>query len=338
VNDQPAVLEVQGLRTAFPVEEGEAFAVDGVSLRVERGRTLGVVGESGCGKSLTALSILRLVPPPGRIVAGRILLDGVDLLGLDSEGMRRIRGRRIAMIFQEPMTSLNPVYSCGEQIAEVLRLHEKLSRRAAAVRSVELLAQVGLPDPRARAREHPHQLSGGMRQRVLIAMAVACRPEVLVADEPTTALDVTIRRQILALLHRLQEEMGMALLHITHDLGVLRETAHRVAVMYAGRVVEEGPTASLFAAPAHPYTLGLLASRPRLGGPPGRLPAIGGTVPEIGRRPAGCSFEPRCPFAVERCRREDPGMETAEEPERRAACFEAARVRRTGRWPLGAGS
>ncbi len=327
------LLKIEDLAVAFATQEGEALAVDGVHLQITTGRTLGLVGESGCGKSVTALSILRLLPPSGsRIVSGRILFRGIDLLELEESELRRIRGRGIGMVFQEPMTSLNPVYTCGEQIDEVLRLHEGLSRRQARQRTIELLGQVGLADPARRARDYPHQLSGGMRQRVMIAMAVACRPALVIADEPTTALDVTIQRQILDLLESLREEMGMALLHITHDLAVIEGSSQEVAVMYSGVIVEHAPSGEIFSRPAHPYTLGLLACRPaghRAGRP---LPVIGGNVPNPLRRPSGCRFHDRCPFATSRCREEEPVLEPVS-PQHEVACFEAQQVLQEGRWP-----
>ena len=327
------LLHIEDLRVAFATGRGDAFAVDGLSLSVPRSKTLGLVGESGCGKSVTALSVLRLLPQPAaKVVSGRILFQENDLLQLGEEELRRIRGRRIGMIFQEPMTSLNPVFTCGEQISEVLRLHEGLHRRQAREHSVDLLHQVGISDPASRARDYPHQLSGGMRQRVMIAMAVACRPSLLIADEPTTALDVTIQRQILDLLERLREELGMGLLHITHDLAVIEGTAHEVAVMYSGVIVERAPSAEIFSHAAHPYTLGLLACRPDGSGGHGRLPVIGGTVPDPLARPSGCRFHDRCPFAVERCRKEEPcAMEIS--PGHFSSCFEASRVWEEGRWP-----
>ncbi|MBI5169331.1 MAG: ABC transporter ATP-binding protein [Candidatus Eisenbacteria bacterium] len=303
------LLEVRDLHTHFFTEDGVVRAVDGVSFTLAAGETLAVVGESGSGKSVTSLSLLRLVAdPPGRIVSGSIRFGGVELLTLPEGEMRRIRGRRISMIFQEPMTSLNPVHTCGAQIAEVAALHEGLSREAAHARAVEMLKLVGIPAPEQRAHEYPHQLSGGMRQRVMIAMALACRPDVLIADEPTTALDVTIQAQILELLARLRRELGMAVLLVTHDLGVVAETADRVAVMYAGQVVEQADVRALFARPAHPYTAGLLASLPRLGERRERLRVIPGTVPNPARFPSGCRFHPRCPVAVDRCRTEAPAF------------------------------
>jgi peptide/nickel transport system ATP-binding protein len=306
------LLRVENLQTYFFTDAGVLRAVDGVSLRIAPGETLGVVGESGCGKTVTALSILRLVPdPPGRIVGGRVTFEGTELLGLDAERMRKMRGSAISMIFQEPMTSLNPVFTVGDQIAEGVRLHQNLSRRAAWEKAVEMLRLVQMPDPDRRAREYPHQLSGGMRQRVMIAMALACGPRLLIADEPTTALDVTIQAQILELLVRLKEELGMAVMLITHDLGVIADTAQRVVVMYAGRVVEEAPVRDLFANPRHPYTQGLLASIPTLekgAGARKRLQAIPGVVPSLLDLPPGCRFSDRCPLAVPECRGAEPEL------------------------------
>jgi len=318
-----ALLEIRDLQTHFFTDDGVVRAVDGVSLAIEPGRTLAVVGESGSGKSVTALSVLRLVAsPPGRIVGGSIRFRGRDLLLLSEPEMRGIRGREISMIFQEPMTSLNPVYTCGAQIMEVLELHLKLDRAAARQQAIELLKRVGIPSPEQRVDEYPHQMSGGMRQRVMIAMALACRPALLIADEPTTALDVTIQAQILELLRALQRELEMSVLLITHDLGVVAETADQVAVMYAGQVVESCGVREAFRATRHPYTAGLLASLPRLadaaatpragvaGGHAGvrRLRVIPGQVPDPTRFPGGCRFHPRCPLAVERCRSEMPAL------------------------------
>jgi peptide/nickel transport system ATP-binding protein len=309
------VLEVEDLRTYFYTRGGLMKAVDGVSFALKRGETLAIVGESGCGKSVTALSILRLVAdPPGRIVGGSARLDGVDLIELDAAAMRAIRGNRI---FQEPMTSLNPVMTIGRQISEALVLHQALSRTAAMRRATEMLQLVGIPEPKQRIREYPHQLSGGMRQRAMIAMALACNPEILIADEPTSALDVTIQAQILDLIARLQKELGTAVILITHDLGVVAETAERVIVMYAGRKVEEAPVAALFASPLHPYTRGLLNSIPRLpsidkrsdGASVQRLQEIPGIVPALSNLPPGCSFAPRCAFASDVCRQEYPRYE-----------------------------
>jgi oligopeptide/dipeptide ABC transporter ATP-binding protein len=303
------LLEIRDLQTHFFTDDGVVRAVDGVSIAIAPGETLAVVGESGSGKSVTALSVLRLVAyPPGRIVGGSIRFRGRDLLSLSEAEMRGIRGREISMIFQEPMTSLNPVYTCGEQIMEVLELHLKLNRTAAKQQAVELLKKVGIPSPEQRVDDYPHQMSGGMRQRVMIAMALACRPALLIADEPTTALDVTIQAQILDLLRALQAEMKMSVLLITHDLGVVAETADRVAVMYAGQVVENCPVREVFRGTRHPYTAGLLASLPRLGVSVERLRVIPGQVPDHARFPAGCRFHPRCPLAVERCRSEMPAL------------------------------
>ena len=310
---QDPVLEVRDLRTYFHTEEGVARAVDGVSFVVGRGQTLGLVGESGCGKSVSAFSIMRLVPdPPGRIEAGQILLRGRDLLALDEEEMRQVRGDDIAMIFQEPMTSLNPVLTCGFQIAEAVVLHQQVPMQEARARAVEMLQLVGIPAPEQRIDEYPHQLSGGMRQRVMIAMALSCNPDVLIADEPTTALDVTIQAQILALLESLQESLRMAIVMITHDLGVIAETADQVAVMYAGQIVEYAETQSLFAGPRHPYTRGLLRSIPRLDAEQERLDIIPGVVPDARVFPQGCRFAPRCPLADAHCRAEAPSLEEVE--------------------------
>jgi oligopeptide/dipeptide ABC transporter ATP-binding protein len=301
------LLEIQDLRTYFFTDDGEVRAVDGVSYAIGERETLAVVGESGSGKSVTALSILRLIAePPGRIVGGKILFRGRDLLTAAPAEMRAIRGKAISMIFQEPMTSLNPVYTCGEQIIETLVLHEKIDRREARTRAIEMLKLVGIPLPEQRVDEYPHQMSGGMRQRVMIAMALACRPAILIADEPTTALDVTIQAQILDLLRRLQSELGMAVLLITHDLGVVAETADRVAVMYAGQVVEYCDVADAFRRPLHPYTAGLLASLPKLGDRRETLRVIPGNVPNPARFPKGCRFHPRCPVAQERCLTDPP--------------------------------
>ena len=296
------LLRVRDLQTHFFSDAGVVRAVDGVSFDVHAGQTLAVVGESGSGKSVTALSILRLVPqPPGRIVGGAVVFKGRDLLEASEREMRAIRGKAISMIFQEPMTSLNPVFTCGEQIIETLVLHERLSRQAARRRAIEMLELVGIPLPAQRVDEYPHQMSGGMRQRVMIAMALACHPAVLIADEPTTALDVTIQAQILELLRRLQREMGMAVILITHDLGVVAETADHVAVMYAGQVVEYCDVRSAFRKPLHPYTAGLQASLPKLGATQDRLRVIPGTVPNPAKFPIGCRFHPRCPVAQNRC-------------------------------------
>jgi peptide/nickel transport system ATP-binding protein len=320
------VLDVRDLRTHFHTRDGVVRAVDGVSLSIGRGETLGVVGESGCGKSVTALSVLRLVPQPaGRIVSGSIRFDGIDLLALEPAAMRAIRGNRISMIFQEPMTSLNPVMTVGRQIAETVALHQKLSQRAAFDRAIEMLALVKIPDTRRRAAEYPHQLSGGMRQRVMIAIAMACTPALLIADEPTTALDVTIQAQILQLMLEMKERTGAAVMLITHDLGVIAETAQRVVVMYAGRKVEEAPARALFARPRHPYTRGLLGSMPHLGDSVRgedrkRLVEIPGVVPSLKDEQPGCLFAPRCPNAIARCSQEVPPL-TAHGEGHWAACW-----------------
>ena len=284
-------------------------AVDGIDLRVERGRTLGIVGESGCGKSVTALSIMGLVPqPPGRIAAGEILFEGEDLLKAKPERLRDLRGDKLAMIFQEPMTSLNPAFTVGDQIAETLQRHKGLGKEEAGKAAIEMLRRVRIPSPERRAKDYPHRLSGGMRQRVMIAMALACDPKLLIADEPTTALDVTIQAQILELMRVLREDLGTAIILITHDLGVVAELADDVAVMYAGRIVERAPARKLFAEPQHPYTIGLLGSIPRLDVERERLATIEGTVPSPNNQPKGCRFSPRCPFADRRCREEPPPL------------------------------
>ncbi len=312
--DQP-LIEVKNLRTYFRTREAVSRAVDGVSFSIDAGKTLGVVGESGCGKSVTALSILRLVSdPPGRIEGGEILLRGRNLLGLPEKEMRKIRGEKISMIFQEPMTSLNPVFTVGSQIAEVFRVHRGLSRREAFREAVRMLETVRMPEAARRAREYPHQMSGGMRQRVMIAMALACNPELLIADEPTTALDVTVQAQILRLMKELQNQFGSAIMMITHDLGVIAETSDRVVVMYAGQIVEDAEVRQLFRAPLHPYTQGLMKSVPQLEtiGLGRRLAPIPGNVPNPASHPSGCRFHPRCPFAQDRCRTEMPELEMAE--------------------------
>jgi peptide/nickel transport system ATP-binding protein len=302
-----ALLEVRGLETTFAVEGGEFRAVDGVSFALEAGRTLGLVGESGCGKSVTALSIMGLVPqPPGRISGGEILFEGVDLRSLGAERLRELRGDRMSMIFQEPMSSLNPAFSVGEQIVEGILRHRAIGAAAAKRRALEMLERVRIPSPARRFDDFPHRLSGGMRQRVMIAMALACEPKLLIADEPTTALDVTIQAQILDLMRTLREETGAAIMLITHDLGVVAELADEVAVMYSGRIVEHAPAAALFTEPQHPYTIGLLGSIPRLHLEQQRLLAIEGQVPDPMAPVKGCSFHPRCPFAVAQCRSADP--------------------------------
>ena len=317
-----ALLDVRDLRTSFFTDRGEARAVDGVSFAVDAGRVLGLVGESGCGKSVTALSLMRLVPPPGRIVGGQVRLDGRDLLALDERAMRDVRGAQLAMIFQEPMTALNPVFTVGNQIAEAIRLHRPVSRRQAWERAVELVAEVGIPEPARRARDYPHQLSGGMRQRVMIAMAVSCEPRVLVADEPTTALDVTIQAEILDLLRGLRDRRGMALLLITHDLGVVAQQADEVAIMYAGRIVEHGSVLDVFDHPLHPYTQALFRSIPGIDGRRECLEAIPGQVPDLLELPSGCSFRDRCPRVVPDCAAVVPPLEE-KAPGHRAACIRA---------------
>ncbi len=332
------LLEIEDLKTYFRTEDGLVPAVDGVSFGLEKGETLGVVGESGCGKSVTSLSIMRLIPtPPGLFKGGRILFEGQDLLKKSEADMRRIRGNDISMIFQEPMTSLNPVFTVGDQIAEAIQLHQGKSRQEAMERTVEMLRLVGIPAPEKRVHEYPHQMSGGMRQRAMIAMALSCEPRLLIADEPTTALDVTIQAQILELMKKLKRELGMAIMLITHDLGVVAEMCERVVVMYAGKVVEEADVVSLFQKPLHPYTEGLLKSIPRLsasratgtaalgatGTAPGgreKLHVIEGVVPNPQRLPSGCRFHPRCPYAQDICRSEEPPLLEAG-PGRQVACW-----------------
>jgi oligopeptide/dipeptide ABC transporter ATP-binding protein len=328
----PPALEIEALTTCFETRDGPVVAVDAMSYAVDRGETLGIVGESGCGKSVTALSALRLIPsPPGRITGGRVLLDGRDLLQLSENEMRQVRGNTISMIFQDPMTSLNPVLTIGQQIAEIGMLHQGLGRKAALDRAAELLRMVHIPDQRRRLDEYPHQLSGGMRQRVMIAMALACQPKVLIADEPTTALDVTIQAQILDLLAELQETTGTAIVMITHDLGVVSEVARRVVVMYAGGKIEEAAVGRLFEAPLHPYTCGLLTASPRFAAGAGRtgprlpLAEIPGTVPAMTALPAGCRFAPRCPLAEDRCRAEPPPF-AEHRPGHWAACWRAGEM------------
>ncbi|MDQ6640466.1 MAG: ABC transporter ATP-binding protein [Pseudomonadota bacterium] len=319
------LLEVDDLHVGFETLAGTVRAVDGVSWRLEDGATLGLVGESGCGKSVTALSILRLLAVPPARLAGKVRFRGTDLLPLSEKSMRRIRGDRISMIFQEPMTSLNPVLTIGRQIAETVVLHQKVGMREALARSVEMLRLVQIAEPERRIGEYPHQLSGGMRQRVMIGLALACNPDVLIADEPTTALDVTIQAQILELLRGLQERLGMGIVLITHDLGVVAETCDRVVVMYAGKKVEEAATVDLFEQPLHPYTRALMASMPSLNTNAARLAEIPGLVPsprELGR---GCAFAPRCPLAMARCRAEAPALE-AHGRDHVVACFAAQRV------------
>jgi peptide/nickel transport system ATP-binding protein len=317
------LLRIEGLRTVFPGDGGPFAAVDGVDLSLDRGRTLGIVGESGSGKSVLSLSIMRLVPLPGRIAAGRLVFDGQELTALPDAAMRALRGRRIAMIFQEPMTSLNPAHTIGAQIVEAIAAHERgLPAAALRARATEALARVRIADPARRFDDYPHQLSGGQRQRVMIAMALACRPDLLIADEPTTALDVTVQAEILALLRALQAETGMALMLISHDLGLVAGIADTVAVMYAGQVVEHAPAAALFADAQHPYTLGLIASAPQAAAPRARLLAIEGTVPSPAEMPTGCRFAPRCALARPACAAAPPALR-AFGPGHRAACLRA---------------
>jgi len=317
------LLAIEGLKTHFATDEGMVHAVDGVDLVIGRGETLGVVGESGCGKSVTALSVMKLVQmPPGLIAGGRILWEGRDLVPLEQSEMRAIRAKQIAMVFQEPMTSLNPVYSVGEQIAETIRLHERLGRRAALEKTVEMLRLVRIPNPERRVGDYPHQFSGGMRQRVMIAMALSCNPKLLIADEPTTALDVTIQAQILHLLAELQAKLGMAVMLITHAMGVIAETAQRVVVMYAGKVVEEAPVGQLFGEPLHPYTQGLIRSIPRIdtaGIRKQRLEAIRGMVPSLLNPVPGCRFAPRCQYARDECTTQTPLLREVR-PGHKVAC------------------
>jgi len=325
------VLEVEDLQTYFYTRGGLVKAVDGVSFSLTRGATLAIVGESGCGKSVTALSLMRLVAdPPGRIVGGSVRLEGVDLLRLDEAAMRDIRGNQISMVFQEPMTSLNPVMTIGRQISEALILHQRMTNKAALKRAIEMLQLVGIPEPKQRAKEYPHQLSGGMRQRAMIAMALACNPRVLIADEPTSALDVTIQAQILELIAKLQRELGTAVILITHDLGVVAETAERVIVMYAGRKVEEAAVGELFARPLHPYTRGLMNSIPRLAlmrreASQQRLQEIPGIVPALSNLPQACTFAPRCAFADDKCRGQFPPYQE-KRPDHWAACWHSDRI------------
>jgi len=314
------VVSVRELQTTFHTRAGPVRAVDGISYDIGKGRTLGIVGESGCGKSVTSYSVMRLIEPPGEITGGAVLLHGEDLLSLPEERMQDYRGARVAMIFQEPMTALNPVLTIGYQMDEQIMRHMGLTRRQSRERALEMLELVGIPAPRERYASYPHQLSGGMRQRAMIAMALSCEPDFLIADEPTTALDVTIQGQILELIQRLQERLQMAVQFITHDLGVISEIADDVLVMYAGTACEKAPTDQLMDAPRHPYTVALLQSIPRIGRRSPRLPAIGGTVPTLHELPAGCPFQNRCPRVVDRCRAARPAM-TAVAPGRELACF-----------------
>ncbi len=315
------LLEVKNLKTYFYTDDGVAKAVDDVSFALDSGETLGLVGESGCGKSVSALSIMRLIAqPPGKIVNGEILFKGKDILKIPEKEMQDIRGNDIGMIFQEPMTSLNPVFTCGNQIEEAVILHQKLSKEKAKVKAIEMLKLVGIPAPEQRYNEYPHQLSGGMRQRIMIAMALSCNPEILIADEPTTALDVTVQAQILELINKLQRELGMAVIMITHDLGVIAEVSTRVAVMYASKVAEYGNVDQIFYNPKHPYTISLLNSIPKLNKGKSRLATIDGNVPAPTHYPKGCHFCTRCTFAIEKCWNEEPPVEQIE-PEHTASCW-----------------
>ena len=318
---QNPILSFQDLKTHFFTGHGVAKAVDGVSMDLGKGETLGIVGESGSGKTVTCLSVLRLVPSPGRIVGGRILFEGRDLAGLAERELQQVRGKQIGMVFQDPMTSLSPFLTIGDQVAEPLLVHDRLSRREARSRAAEILGKVGIPEPASRLSDYPHRFSGGMRQRVMIAMALIGNPKVLIADEPTTALDVTIQAQVLELFRKIKEEFGTAILLITHNLGVVAGMADRVAVMYAGRVVEMAETEELFTNPRHPYTIALLRAVPRLEhGSRQRLEPIAGTPPDLTRLPAGCSFYDRCPFRQERCREEAPSLAVVGE-QHQASCW-----------------
>jgi oligopeptide/dipeptide ABC transporter ATP-binding protein len=315
------LLEVKNLITSFSIGSHEFNAVDDCSFAVRKGKTLGIVGESGCGKSVTSLSIMRLIPtPPGKIKSGQIMFEGRNLLELNEEDMRQLRGNKISMIFQEPMTSLNPVFTIGDQISEVFRIHRGKSKKEARELSIEMLRKVKIPSPEVRIDEYPHQLSGGMRQRVMIAIALACQPKLLIADEPTTALDVTIQAQILELMNELQREQDMSTILITHDLGVVAETCDDVVVMYGGKIVERATVEQLFNAPKHPYTLGLLESIPRLGVKQKRLKTIPGIVPSLGRFPKGCRFQDRCPFVTNACKNEAPPLRALKDGTE-VACF-----------------
>jgi peptide/nickel transport system ATP-binding protein len=324
-----ALLDIRGLKTHFKTEDGWVHAVDGVDISVERGETVCVVGESGCGKTVTAMSVLKLLPmPPGRIVAGQVLWQGRDLVPLDAEGMRKVRAKEIAIVFQEPMTSLNPVYTVGQQIAEVVREHGGFSRKSALDHAAEMLKLVHIPQPERRIHDYPHQFSGGMRQRVMIAMALSCNPQLLIADEPTTALDVTIQAQILELLNELKSRLGMSILLITHAMGVVAEMAQRVVVMYAGKVVEEASATELFARPRHPYTQGLIRSIPRIDRAATqrvRLESIAGNVPKLLDPPEGCRFAPRCKYAIPACTSATPPLRQIV-PDHKVACIRAEEI------------
>ncbi|MGY4690592.1 ABC transporter ATP-binding protein [Salibacterium sp. K-3] len=313
MTNDASVLQIDDLQTSFFMDGGEIKAVDGVSLQVPKGKTVGIVGESGSGKSITSMSIMRLIRTPGRIKNGSIQLQGEDLLQKTEKDMQKIRGNKISMIFQEPMTSLNPVYTVGQQISEVFRIHQGLSKKDALNKSVDMLKLVGIPSPEERVKQYPHELSGGMRQRVMIAIALACNPELLIADEPTTALDVTIQAQILELMRNLQQELGMSVILITHDLGVVAETCDYVAVMYAGKIVEYADVQTLFKSPKHPYTVGLMQSLPRHDMDQDELNVIEGNVPKPDEMPEGCRFAPRCPFASDICTKELPDLMETED-------------------------
>ncbi len=322
------LLEINNLKTYFNTDTGIAKAVDGVSYSIDKNETLGLVGESGCGKSVTALSIMQLIPkPPGFYAGGSILFEAQNLLELSEESMQKIRGNHISMIFQEPMTSLNPVYTCGSQISEAIELHQNLSKKDAKDRAIEMLKLVGIPSPEQRYNDYPHLLSGGMRQRIMIAMALSCNPAFLIADEPTTALDVTVQAQILSLIKRLQDELGMGVIFITHDLGVIAEISDRVAVMYASKIVEFGSVKQIFDNPLHPYTQGLLKSIPRMGEKIERLNVISGNVPASTDFPKGCNFCTRCPYADDECWQNEPSLEPFEE-EHFAACWKVEELQK----------
>ncbi len=324
------ILDVQSLETQFRTDEGTVHAINGVSFTINEGETVGIVGESGCGKSVTMLSVLRLIPtPPGKITAGTAEFHGQDLLKMEDEEIRHVRGAQISMIFQDPMTSLNPVLTIGKQLTEPMLLHLGMNKQQANNRAVELLEMVGIPGARERLADYPHQFSGGMRQRVMIAMALSCNPQILIADEPTTALDVTIQAQFIELVKRLQENLGMAIIWITHDLGVIAGLAQRMMVMYGGLFIEEADVKELYANPQHPYTLGLLGSLPRLDGKHSeRLVSIDGLPPVLYERPTSCPFVPRCKFAIERCSQENPGLEEVS-PKHRVACWVDTRTGRS---------
>ena len=324
-NNNDILLDISGLQTYFYTEEGVSKAVDGIDYYVRKGETLGVVGESGCGKSVTALSVMQLIPqPPGKIVGGDITFEGKSLLGLSNQQMRKIRGNKISMIFQEPMTSLNPVFTIGNQISEAIQLHQGVPKKDALDRSIEMLKLVGIPSPEQRVKEYPHQLSGGMRQRAMIAMALSCNPSLLIADEPTTALDVTIQAQILDLMNSLKDELNTAIILITHDLGVVAESVSRVVVMYAGKAVEEADVYNIFENPLHPYTVGLLRSIPRIdlsSTKKERLQEISGVVPMPSQLPKGCLFHPRCPNAMDICRNQLPELKPHKNKEHKVRCW-----------------